>query len=121
MAKYEAHITFDKSDKNVAFLKDGYNGWQYSCIDDDPVMGQKPYCYLTAYLPDRYKLMEWMDITTTLVAVKGINSLRTKIEHILYDSKTGLNDMTNPLVTVDLSWGGKGMSPKAEPDGLRTA
>lgn len=92
MAKYEAHITMDKTPDAVAKVGDGVAGWQYSCIDDDPVMGQKPYCYLTGYHADRHTLAGRMRYVCAELEKVGVPVLRTKIERIVFDSKTGWND-----------------------------
>jgi hypothetical protein len=91
--KFEAHITMDKV--HGSRLKDGLKGWQYSAIDDDPIMGQKPYCYLTAYDPDALNLKYRMDdVVDILETEMGILALRTKIERIIYDSKTGVDELS---------------------------
>ena len=91
MAKYEAHITMDKV--HAPKIKNGIGQWSYSAIDDDPLMGQKPYCYLTAYDPDANHLLEKMNFTTKYLEGEGIPVLRTKIERIIFDSKTGVDEI----------------------------
>jgi hypothetical protein len=94
MPKFEAHITFERTDETVAKLKDGFNGWSYSAITDDPIMGQKPYVYLTNYSPFAKKLLIDMKETVGKLDTEGIKALRTKIERIIFDSKTGWNEVT---------------------------
>lgn len=94
MAKFEAHITLERTDETVAKLKDGFNGWAYSAITDDPIMGQKPYVYLTAYSPYAKKLLADMKATTTKLEEQSIKPLRAKIERIIFDSKTGWNEIS---------------------------
>jgi hypothetical protein len=97
MAKYEAHrfeahITLDK--EYGPRLREGLKGWQYSAIDDDPIMGQKPYCYLTAYDPDPEDLFERMLVVEDILVYEmDIPVLRKKIERIIYDSKTGVDEL----------------------------
>lgn len=105
MAKYEAHITFDKVHEKAlkdptAVLREDFrlSGWQYSAIDDDPIMGQKPYCYLTAYDPDPQNLKRRMLEVSEAVIDHGIHGLRFKIERIVYDSKTGVDELTSPTI-----------------------
>lgn len=92
--KFEAHITLDRTDETIEALKEGFNGWAYSAITDDPIMGQKPYVYLTSYSPYVRKLMNEMKDTTTKLEELGIKPLRAKIERIVFDSKTGWNEIT---------------------------
>jgi hypothetical protein len=92
MPKYEAHITLDKA--VAPRVKAGLKDWQYSAIDDDPIMGQKPYCYLTAYDPDAKMLKARMDqVVDILNTEMGIEVLRTKVERIIFDSKTGVDEL----------------------------
>lgn len=102
MAKFEAHITLDKI--HAPQLKEDdaplrtlwpLIGWQYSAIDDDPLMGQKPYCYLTAYDPDAQALLRRMQRVARTLELEGISVLRTKVERIIYDSKTGVDELTD--------------------------
>ena len=94
MAKYEAHITMDKMDNTVKAVQGGLGPWVYSCIDDDPVMGQKPYCYLTGYHEDPSMLKARMEYACSILKNDlGIPVLRTKIERIVFDSKTGVNEI----------------------------
>lgn len=93
---YECHVTF-------AFTKSSYvqtlrwhnrlhrygSGepvWKFSQIIGDPVLGDKPYCYLSAWHEDYDTLQEWMG---QLVAVAWdyfeMKPLRTKIEAVVYD------------------------------------
>lgn len=95
--KFEAHITLDKS--FASRLKEGINGWSYSAIDDDPIMGQKPYCYLTAYNVDVDVLREAMDLTLAVLYEMSIPTLRIKIERIVFDSKTGVDEL-GPTLNV---------------------
>lgn len=97
MAKYEAHMTFDKKHaddlKHLAETDSDFSGWQYSAIDDDPIMGQKPYCYLTAYNSEAKKLLDFMHDIKRILNWEGIETLRLKVERIIYDSKTGVDEM----------------------------
>lgn len=94
MAKFEAHITFERTDDSIQKLKDGFNGWVYSAITDDPIMGQKPYVYLTHYSPFAKKLAKEMEETTTKAELVGLKPLRGKIERIIFDTKTGWNELS---------------------------
>lgn len=98
MAKYEAHLTMDKV--HAERLKPGIRDWQYSAIDDDPLMGQKPYCYLTAYDPDPEFLLERMNQVVAILYEMSIPVLRRKVERIVYDSKTGVDEINEVVPSV---------------------
>lgn len=93
MAKFEAHITMPKEADVVNLVKDGFGGWQYSCIDDDPVMGQKPYCYLTQYNSNPILLQKEMNTVCEMLEANYVPVLRTKIERIIFDSKTSVDEI----------------------------
>ena len=97
MAKFEAHITMDKI--YAPRLKPSPTGdaieiadWKYSAIDDDPVMGQNAYCYLTGYDTDAQNLLDRMLRVVDILYELHIGVLRTKVEQIIWDSKTGVNE-----------------------------
>lgn len=95
MAKYEAHITCPRSDgKKIKKFIDAFEpGWKYSAFDADPLMGNKPFAYLTAYDPSPVSLLRRM---TNIVSVLGdldITVLRQKIERIVYDTKTKVDEI----------------------------
>ncbi len=93
MAKFESHITFHISAADtVKAVGDSY-GWKYSQIDGDALMGAKPYCYLTGYAPDGHELHRDMNAVVNAARKQGVQELRTKIEQIVWDTKTGVNDL----------------------------
>src|SRR5690349_9915611 len=97
MSKYEAHITFDKqyAEKLKPGLATSTVNWQYSAIDDDPIMGQKPYCYWTGYSSDPNVLLGSMQAVSWALTGSGVPVLRQKIERIIYDTKTGVDELTD--------------------------
>ncbi len=85
---YEAHITFER--ENAAKVEEigSSIGWKFSKIDGDPVLGQKVFCYLTRHAKDGAQLLlDAMEATTAV----GVTVIRVKVEHIVYDTKTGIN------------------------------
>lgn len=93
MPKYEAHITFNRSDIDAVRHEAGPNGWKLSAFDADPLMGDKPFIYLTAYSSDAEQLLASTRHMKGFLAKKGVISLREKIERIVYDTKTGVNEL----------------------------
>ena len=93
MAKFEAHITCKRDDSEKVGQVGKYYEWKFSAFDADPLMGDKPYCYLTNYDPNAQTLLNSMnDVCDELKAI-GVEVLRRKIERIIYDTKTGVNEI----------------------------
>lgn len=97
MAKFEAHLTFHISH---AVAVKGFadanpdSAIKYSAIDGDALMGDKPYCYLTSYDSDGDRLLRRCQaVSTVLEMIASVPTLRTKVEQIVYDSKTGVNEL----------------------------
>ncbi len=96
MPRYEAHITLDKEYAAIAQdLAEKIPGpWVYSAITGCPILGQGTYCYLTSYdeslaamhfrLEQMRKIMVWKH---------QIVPLRMKIERIVFDTKTEINEI----------------------------
>lgn len=91
--KFESHITFPISSAKTVEKIGIFSGWKYSQIEGDALLGAKPYCYLTAYEPTEEELYNRMMTVKAFAETSGIEVLRTKIERIIYDSKTGLNEL----------------------------
>lgn len=92
---YEAHITLNKDDREIAQRAEGQWGWVFSEITGCPILGQGTYCYLTGYDPDGQQLKAEMEQVMAWIGQKQPNTLilRAKIEHIVYDTKTGRNEL----------------------------
>lgn len=94
MVRYEAHMTFDQ--KHAAMIEEeSYRlGWVFSVITGCPILGTGTYCYLTNYVADAPQLLLGaMAAISKEFEARGITTLRAKIEHIVYDSKTGVNEL----------------------------
>lgn len=96
--KFEAHITFDRKFAHFVEAYAPTVGWTYSVIDGDPVMGQKAYCYLTAYDTNPLRLKRRaLEIAERLGRIDiQVPALRTKVEQIMWDSKTGHDVVGTP-------------------------
>lgn len=100
MAKFEAHITIPREyGEQVQSLL--ISGWSYSAIDGDPIMGKKAYCYLTSYAPQADTLWQSMRKACTILTNHDIPTLREKIERIIYDTKTNVNEIIFGLALSD--------------------
>jgi hypothetical protein len=99
---YEAHLTYDQ-DYSEALRKWAESSWWvFSEISGCPILGQGTYCYLTGYDPDPATLLSELNANVRDIGASlGITSLRAKIEHIVYDTKTGRNELT--LATQEVS------------------
>lgn len=85
---YECHVTFT----TPTGLDPGIRGWKFSRIDGDPVLGRGVKSYLTRQFKDSRPLREVIDeveFTAAMLRDSGpeFNVLRTKVEHVCYDSK----------------------------------
>lgn len=70
--------------------------WWFSQFDSDPGMGadaEKPYCYLTKYDTNEFRLQSDMGLVCDVMKNNKVPILRTKIERIIFDSRTGLDEI----------------------------
>ena len=91
--RFEAHITFPKHTHKHVEAAGEREGWVFSAITGCPLLGQGDYCYLTSYDTDSDKLLASMDTVAATLAKQGIIALRLKIERIVYDTKTGVDEL----------------------------
>lgn len=89
MSLYEAHITY-KEECRTMLEALTIPGWKFSCIDGDPVLGKQKFCYLTSYDIDGKILLHRMRM---VVESMGFSCVRQKIEHIVYDTKTDIDEL----------------------------
>lgn len=87
---YECHITVTVADAKAATVIADCMGWKTSEIKRDPTLGDGSHFYLTAHSPDMPRLRGKMEETSLKLAEAGCKVLREKIEHIVYDTKTGI-------------------------------
>lgn len=90
---FEAHITYDA---NHAFAVENFkgDGWKFSKIDGDPVLGQQLFCYLTAHGDYAKELLAGMQQRALVISsLFGVQPLRMKIERVIYDTKTGVDEI----------------------------
>jgi hypothetical protein len=91
---YEAHLTFDQKHEQEVRAASKATSWKFSVITGCPVLGQGTYCYLSGYNPDSpHFLLGQMGMVILSLEKFGIVPLRSKIEHIVYDTKTGVNEL----------------------------
>lgn len=93
--RFEAHITYDKEHHSAvsAFADSLDEYWTYSQITGCPILGQGTYCYLNGFGTDDRALLRRMNLIKQSLEHKGVKSLRSKIEHVIYDDKTGVNEI----------------------------
>jgi len=88
---YECHITIPASHSlNGERVAAGWKGWKTSEIARDPLLGNDTYFYLTHHSSSLTLMTSAMDRVVHELKQLGVPVLRTKIELILHDSKTGL-------------------------------
>lgn len=93
MPKFEAHITCLRSEGEMVQKFCELTGWTYSQIDGDPIMGKRAYCYATAYREDGHVLLAETSALARNLEQAGVTVLREKVEQIMYDTKTGVNEL----------------------------
>jgi len=94
VAKFESHITFNVKDAEKVKLMGEWYNWKYSQIEGDALLGPKPYCYLTSYEPVLSDLKFRMDKIVEDAKIRAVDVLRTKIERIVWDTKTGVDELS---------------------------
>ncbi len=91
---FEIHFTVRKPDTREAKDKLEAIGraseWSTSCIDGDPLLGAKPYFYFTDHEHTFEAAHDRRKMLALVLEIEGIEILREKIEHIVYDTKTGI-------------------------------
>lgn len=107
---YEAHMTFDQqyhvdvSRQVESPVMDMFEGFVYSIITGCPLLGKGTYCYLTAYSKDNPdELVKKMKEITSFFDTFPIPTLRAKVEHIVYDTKTGVNELCGNGSSTDFN------------------
>lgn len=91
---YEAHMTFAQEHARTVQNTSEISGWVFSMITGCPLLGPGTYCYLTNYSKDEpAKLREEMAAIMRTLVPLGVETLRSKIEHIVFDTKTGVNEL----------------------------
>lgn len=84
--KFECHLTF-----SIGFAASvqsyAHDGWKFSKIDGDPVLGDKVFCYLTAYDDNIVDMLNRMNAKAAFLQQVGVPVIRKKIELILVDER----------------------------------
>lgn len=94
--RFEWHITCPQSHAtDVARLAD-LAGIVFSQIAGCPILGAGTYCYLTGYDTESNEALARVAEIERLLAESGIPILRSKIENIVYDTKTGVDTLSQP-------------------------
>ena len=87
---YECHITCKQEDAALATAVATALHWKTSEIARDPVLGQGTYFYLTSHGATYDQIFVRMQQASQALIDHGVAVLREKIEHIVYDTKTGI-------------------------------
>lgn len=88
---YECHITYDNVDEYRQECLEQYafqNGWKTSWIEGDPLLGPGKRMFLTSHSKRLLQLHQKM--SDALVSRDMPPAVRSKIEHIIHDSKVDL-------------------------------
>lgn len=87
---YECHITCHLHDAAFAGAVATALHWKTSEIARDPVLGSDTYFYLTSHGATYGDLFTRMEEAEAALVRQGVEVVRKKIEHIVYDTKTGM-------------------------------
>lgn len=84
---YELHITINIADAQLAEPIAKELHWKTSQIMGDPVLGAKPFAYLTSYVRSFTSgaAREQLNKAVQALRVGGIPVIREKIEQIIHD------------------------------------
>ncbi len=86
---WECHITMTCTGKERAFVEQFGNGWTYSNITDDPILGPGAKCYATRHFHEKISLgfvvMATIDVARVLEQ-SGAKVIRRKVERVVFDS-----------------------------------
>lgn len=88
---FECHITIPASHSLIGERVARELGWKTSEIARDPVLGTETFFYLTRHSTSYLALRQGMMHAANMLNVAETPALRTKIEFILHDSKTGID------------------------------
>lgn len=88
---YECHITCYLSDAKIAASVAQQFGWKTSEIARDPLLGDGTYFYLTKHADDYMTLYVEMSVAVVTLLRSDAFVVRQKIEHIVFDTKTGID------------------------------
>ena len=83
---FECHLTYNVAD-SALIETFATEGWKFSAIDGDPILGAKPHCYLTCHHTDWVQMWSKMFNKVQHIREHGKEPLREKIELIVYDTK----------------------------------
>jgi hypothetical protein len=86
----ETHVTIRVADAPVGVAVAKNLNWKTSEIKRDPILGDNSYFYLTSHGNDFGEV--WLRLLQVVEHLQkgGATVLRTKIELIIHDSKTGV-------------------------------
>jgi hypothetical protein len=82
---YELHITVNIREHDLAEVVAKELHWKMSQIMGDPVLGHKPFSYLTTYSDDIDSALGKLDRCVIALREAGVAVIREKIEHIVHD------------------------------------
>jgi hypothetical protein len=85
---YELHVTFEAPDNCVL---PEFRGWSHSAISGDIVLGAGRKQYLTQHAhreANVQDLISGMEGIASALKTCGLKVLRTKVERVIYDSRT---------------------------------
>jgi hypothetical protein len=86
---YEGHLTVDATYATEVRKLESHDVI-FSQISGCPILGQGEYCYLTVYSEHMENAIGWLSSLSRKLNELNVPVLRSKVEHIIYDTKTGV-------------------------------
>ena len=86
---YECHVIMEGDPKVIRPIVEDYS-WKFSCIDDDPDLGEGIKCYATHQFNARMGVDTVRDVLRNVSHYfkrEGIKVLRNKVELVVYDER----------------------------------
>jgi hypothetical protein len=91
---YEIHITVARHSAEAAARVAAQTKWKTSEIARDPHLGDATFFYLTTHAESFEGAKALMFGEIAALKHVGVQAVRSKIEHVVYDTKTGIGVST---------------------------
>jgi hypothetical protein len=89
MKNFECHITIKGERDDVSpIVNEMGDGWSFSCIDGDPVLGLQEYCYATNHYETERGARLGISVWASYLSRMGLDIVRGKVEQVIFDSRT---------------------------------
>lgn len=91
---YECHVTLPPKDRELVDSIAKFHRFKTSSLVGDEIMGDDKLLYCTSHSKTYDELSQRMDALVENLTENGVEILREKIEHIIYDTKVRKEDIS---------------------------